>query len=691
MRFPCPFPLVLRCCLQVILVFWMTGTAGAQDRWALVLGVSRYDSPQIAPLQNTLNDARTIAAALNTMGFKVYYLENATRREVDQAMDKIAQEQAGADVGVFYFAGHAVQLDGRNLALPSDIRPDGGESLRTGAVSVNDLVARMNAIGTKSLVVILDACRNSPIPGQSASGTGLALVDAPANTIIAYATAPGAIAFDGAGANSPYTAALASALEGAEQDFRDVLRLVRARVRLATGGAQTPWYVDNTRAPITIRPKHDIAPEVLVEMVSGREISLSTTAWLTIAESADPRDFAQYIALFPEDKLADIAKRQMTEIEATDAPGFPLMEIDVEGPAREIPGGLMAEITACDILATGVGDVMALVEPVPHDLVNTRAALRACVAAVSDDPTNGRLTNHLARVLRLAQRFDEALHYYELAADLGNPTAYTGISAFYRQGIGVTPDHKRAFEAARQGALLGSPAAQLMTGIFFREGWGVQQSYPEAMRWMELAVRNGDANALVAYGDFYRKGLGVEVDETRAVDYYRKAAVLGSSDAENLIGMAYMRGKGALRDTDTGIAWLVRSSDAGNPYAAFQLGRAFQDGWGVKKDLTTALAYFRLSAQRNYLGAHVLIGEILREGLPGEAANLPEAYANYIIAREAALLRDTRDARDERADAEARIAGLLAAMTPEQRAEGERTAKAWIDQYGLLDFNLVSE
>ncbi|HRD47956.1 MAG TPA: hypothetical protein PLF78_15940, partial [Caulobacter sp.] len=69
----------------------------------------------------------------------------------------------------------------------------------------------------------------------------------------------------------------------------------------------------------------------------------------------------------------------MTEIEATDAPGFPLMEIDVQGPAREIPGGLMAEITACDILATGVGDVMALVEPVPHDLVNTRAALRACV------------------------------------------------------------------------------------------------------------------------------------------------------------------------------------------------------------------------------------------------------------------------------------------------------------------------
>lgn len=132
MRFPCPFPLVLRCCLQVILVFWMTGTAGAQDRWALVLGVSRYDSPQIAPLQNTLNDARTIAAALNTMGFKVYYLENATRREVDQAMDKIAQEQAEADVGVFYFAGHAVQLDGRNWRCPRTSGPTGASLAGTG-------------------------------------------------------------------------------------------------------------------------------------------------------------------------------------------------------------------------------------------------------------------------------------------------------------------------------------------------------------------------------------------------------------------------------------------------------------------------------------------------------------------------------------------------------------------------------
>lgn len=663
--------------------------AMAQDRWALVVGVSAYENGQIASLKNTLNDSRTVAASLNDKGFKVYYLENAARQKIEAALGLIEAEQKGAALGVVYFAGHAVQLDGENFLLPADLNPSGATPLQEQAISVNTVVSRINALGTQTLVVILDACRNSPLPGESASGTGLALIDAPQNTIIAYATAPGAVAFDGAGANSPYTAALASALEGAEADFRDVLRLVRARVRQATGGAQTPWYIDNSKTPIPLAPRDADAPDQLVEMVAGREIDLSTTAWLTIAQSADPRDFEFFIELFPQDQLAEAAKRQLVEIEAEPDPTFPLMEIEVEGAGREVPDGLMAEVTACDILATGLGDVMAVVEPVPHDLVNTRAALRACVEAVTVQPENSRLVNNLARVLRLANRYDEALHYYERAAQLGNPSAWLGISAFYRQGIGVEPDYKRAFDAARTGALQGSPQGQLSTGVFFREGWGVQQSFPEAQRWMWLAVQNGYAPAFVAYGDFYRKGLGVEVDEARALDYYRQAAVLGSSDAENLIGMAYMRGKGVEKDTDTGIQWLVRSSDAGNPFAAFQLGRAFQDGWGVKRDLKTALAYFRLSAQRNYLGAYILIGDVILEG--AEGGSLPQAYANYIIAREAAVLRDTRDAKEELADALARIEELTARMSADEKAEGEKIAADWIAQYGLLDFNLVSE
>ncbi|HLQ18765.1 MAG TPA: caspase family protein [Tabrizicola sp.] len=682
-------PLIRTLVAMALLV--LTGTAGlASERWALVLGISTYDSPRIASLRNTLNDSRTIAASLNDKGFKVYYLENAARGEIESALELIEMNERDAEIGLFYFAGHAIQLDGENFILPSDVDPGRSDALRDQSLSVNEMVGRINAMGSKSLVVILDACRNSPLPGESASGTGLALVDAPQNTIIAYATAPGEVAFDGAGMNSPYTSALASALDGAEADIRDVLRLVRARVRLATGGEQMPWYIDNSRTPIPITPRDDLAREQLTEMVEGRQIDLSTTAWLTVAESADPRDFQLFLDLFPQDQLAEAAKRQLTQIEDGPAPDFPLMEIEVEGAERDVPEGLMAEVTACDLLATGVGDVMAVTDPVPHDLVNTRAALRACVEAVQLDPENPRLLAILSRVLRLAGRYDEALHYAELAADRGNPTAYLIISSFYRQGIGVTPDYPRAFEAARKGALLGSPQAQLVTGVFFREGWGVQQSYPEAMRWMWLAVQNGHSHAFVAYGDFFRKGLGVPVDEAKALGFYRQAAVLGSSDAKNLIGIAYLRGKGVEKDVETGIRWLVESSDEGNPHAAFQLGRAFQEGRGVKEDLKTALAYYRLSAQRNYLGAYIRIGDMLRVGAEGEP-NLVEAYANYIIAREAAIIRDTLDAEEELAEARKRISEVTAEMTPEQKSDGEKIAADWIGQYGLLDFNLVSE
>lgn len=672
-------------------IFAFTSSAAADGRWALILGVGSYENENIPTLENAVNDSRTIAASLNTMGFDVYYLENASKSEIESTVALIGSEQQNAELGLFYFAGHGVQVGGENFALPSDLVPAGSDFLQRDAVSVNGLIRAMNGFGTQSLVVILDACRNSPFPDEDAIGVGLALFDAPDNTIVAFATAPGAVALDGNYGNSPYTAALASVLEGAERDIRDVLRLVRARVRLATGGAQTPWYIDNSKEPIVIRPRFAQDADALVQLVSQREISLSTTAWLTIAESADPRDFEQFALSFPEDDLADAALRQLQLVGGEDLPNFPLLDLRVEGADADVPGGLLSEITACDILATGVGNPMALVEPVPHDLVNTRAAMRACVEAVRDDPENARLLGLLGRVLRLELRYGESLHFYELAAERGNPSAFTSIATAYRLGLGVEPNNARAIDEVRKAALLGSAPARLLLGVYYREGWGTPQSFPEARRWMRLSLDAGYAPAYVAYGGTYRKGLGVPASNEIALDYYRTAAVLGSSDAVNLIGRAYVAGNGVQRDVVTGINWLVRSSEAGNPFAALELGRAFQAGNGVDQDLDKALSYFRLSAQRNFVGAYNFVGDIMRSGTQTRSPDLAEAYANYIIARDGALLRDTRDSVKQLNDAQERIASIILDMTPEQTAAGEQLASDWIEQYGLLDFNLVSQ
>jgi len=666
------------------------GAVLASERWALVLGVSTYDDPAIPALANTVNDARTMAGALNQMGFDVYYLENAERDEIAATVDRIAAEQQDSTLGLFYFAGHGVQIGGVNYALPSNIRARDATQLSESAVSVNALIGELEAMGNETLVVILDSCRNSPFPGEGAIGTGLALVDAPDNTIIAYSTAPGEIALDGSGANIPYTAALASALDGPEQDIRDVLRLVRAQVRLATGGTQTPWFIDNSNRPIMIQPRRSRGLYGALPMLDHGEVSLPATAWWTIANSADPRDFETFIDLFPETEKSPAARRQLESF-GSGAPGFPLMDLGLPEANPEVPGGLRSIITECDVLATGIDGGLSLVEPVPHDLVNTRVALRACIEAVRNDPDNPRLLGLLSRVLFLEERFPEALYYARLAAEGGAPSAYGAIAEIYRVGLGVPVDLEAAAEAARKGALAGSQQMRLVMGMYYREGWGVPQSFSEARRWMELAVMSGNTAAMSALGDMYRRGQLGRKDPAKAVEYYLKAATLGHTDAMSAVGLAYMKADGVPRDLNRGLSWLSNASEQGNPYAAFHLGRAFLTGWGVDKNPAQALAYFRLSAQRNFLQAYIYIGDILAGTVEGITPDLPEALANYIIAREAGLLKDTLKSREEAADAQARIDALLPRMTAGQQARGRQIADGWIADFGLLDFNLVHE
>lgn len=673
--------------LAITAMIALTPSARAEGRWALVLGVADYADDRIPDLKNTINDARTISSSLNNMGFRVYYLENATKTQLNDTIRQIGSEQAESELGLFFFAGHGLQLEGVNYALPADISPTDDNFLAEQGISINQMIQDLSNIGTENLVVILDSCRNSPFEGRQSFGTGLALTDAPRNTIIAYSTAPGAVALDGAGANSPYSAVLASVLDGPEQDIRDVLRLVRARVRLATQGMQTPWYVDNSKDTIVIQPRDPVELDTSIAPSVLDQVSLHVTHWKTIANSSDPRDFERFAELFPQTELTDVALRQLQLLGGQNQPSFPLMNLGVPEPNPEVPGGLGALITECDILATGVGSVLGLVEPVPHDLVNTRAALRACIAAVSDDPRNPRLLGLLARVLRLDNRFDEAMVYMARAAELGDPSAYGGLAEIYRLGLGVPVDHARASAAVRTGAMQGAAPMRMMMGLYYREGWGVPQSFNEARRWMEIAAMSGFSSALTALGDMYRRGQGVEEDFARSVSYYEKAAALGSSDAMNNIGMAYMRGQGVPEDTRQGILWLSRASDEGNPYAAFHLGRAFLTGWGVERNPDQAVAYFRLSAQRNYLGAYTYLGDTLA----ADNATLAEAYANYIIAREAAVLKDTIETTKEHNEIVAKIDEISARMTAEQKAEGEKIAADWIDQFGLLDFNLVHE
>lgn len=217
--------------------------AAAEKRVALVVGMSNYK--HVGRLANPANDARLIADTLRGLGFTLVGggaqldLDKAALDRVVQSFGSLAQ---GADVGLVYYAGHGVQVKGLNYLIPVDANPVKEADIDFQMMEVTLVLRQMEASGTRLNMVIFDACRNNPFAGRGlrAMATGLAPVQAPEGTVIAFAAQPGSVALDGNDGNSPYAKALAQMMPrpgiGIFKTFQDV----GLAVKKATG-AQDPW------------------------------------------------------------------------------------------------------------------------------------------------------------------------------------------------------------------------------------------------------------------------------------------------------------------------------------------------------------------------------------------------------------------------------------------------------------------
>lgn len=209
---------------------------------ALVIGNGTYTS--FGRLPNPKNDATAMAAKLRSFGIEVDLVVDADRDTLIRALSSYSSKAAGSDVNILFYAGHGVQVDGVNYIIPTNMRAD---NITAGYVKLSGIAlnATLDYLPARTRLVFLDACRDNPVSrslGGTRSGgaTGLAPVAAASGTMIAYATRDGATAEDGAGAHSPYTAALLAHLD-APQDISLVLRQVRQTVMRSTSGRQEPW------------------------------------------------------------------------------------------------------------------------------------------------------------------------------------------------------------------------------------------------------------------------------------------------------------------------------------------------------------------------------------------------------------------------------------------------------------------
>jgi Caspase domain len=216
----------------------------AEKRVALVIGNSAYKN--VTPLDNPRNDARLIADTLRALGFAVVGGSaqlDLDKSQFDHAVQSFSDQIQGADVGLFYYAGHGVQVRGSNYLVPVTANPTRESDVDFQLIDTALVLRQMEGAGTKLNIVILDACRNNPFGGRGLRATegGLAQMRAPEGTLISYATQPGSVARDGADGNSPYTRALAEAIRKPGQDIFQTFNTVGLAVKLVTAGSQQPW------------------------------------------------------------------------------------------------------------------------------------------------------------------------------------------------------------------------------------------------------------------------------------------------------------------------------------------------------------------------------------------------------------------------------------------------------------------
>lgn len=242
----------------------------SEKRVVLVIGNGTYWT---SPLRNPVHDARAMARALSEVGFEVLAYENLSQKEMKRTFLKFRDHLRGG-VGLFYFAGHGVQVNGRNYLIPIDVEIQSEEEVEVESVDVANVLARMETAKNRLNIVILDACRDNPF-GRSfrSSARGLASIDAPTGTIIAYATAPGKVARDGEGQNGLYTGELLKAMRVPGMKIEEVFKRVRQAVQGQTRGEQVPWEASSlvgdfmfvlpeAVAAVPPPPKLDIREEV---------------------------------------------------------------------------------------------------------------------------------------------------------------------------------------------------------------------------------------------------------------------------------------------------------------------------------------------------------------------------------------------------------------------------------------------
>jgi len=293
-------------------------------RRALVIGNSDYG---FGPLKNPANDAKAIGEELKRTGFEVVTGLDLPRNQMIEAIraygESLTKDKA---VGVFYYAGHGLQLAWRNYLVPVDALISKVDDIQARCVDVNAVIEGISKAANPMNVVILDACRENPFPGVKLEGKGLSQLDAPQATLLAYATAPGNLASDGEGANGLYTENLLREMKVPEAKIEDVFKRVRLAVRRKSQGQQLPWESTSLEDDFWFIPPKELQKAASADAArkelerrqqqerSDRAYEEELAFWNKVRTSGAPGPIEEYLKRYPSGRFAEIAQAQLDVI-----------------------------------------------------------------------------------------------------------------------------------------------------------------------------------------------------------------------------------------------------------------------------------------------------------------------------------------------------------------------------------------
>jgi TPR repeat protein len=507
----------------VLLCAGLSSAAHAEKRVALVIGNSAYRA--VPALPNPAADAKLMSDTLLSLGFFVVgggAELDLDKAGFDDALQKFKTELIGADVALFYYAGHGVETHGLNYLAPVDAHPLEEADIFTQMVGIPDILDQLEKSGARINLVLLDACRDNPFSGQGvhSTGGGLAQMPAPVGTLISFATQPRSVSLDGVDGHSPYTRALADAMQRPGAGLFKTFNEVGLAVAKATHGQQIPWV---SSSPIS--GNFYFAGKPAIEAASQPPAMPNAPAPIPLVQEA---------RLSPAD---DPLHHDLV----TDCDRLAAMPSDTRHPPS-LPG-------------------------VELDKVNVAAATAACNEAMQQYPDVMRFAFEAGRVAQLRKDFVQARDLYEKAFAGGYAMAANGLGNLYSDGEGVRKDMVQASQWYKKAADGGEPAGMIALAYLYQTGSGVAKNCPEAIRLYDTAGKAGLSAAINDMGLLYYGGVCVQRDYAVARSWFERAIALGDGQAMNNMGDIYNGGHGVPRNTKLVREWFEKSAALGVPEA----------------------------------------------------------------------------------------------------------------------------